>query len=176
MPKKDGTMTKRESEQLDKRIAELHNVFYKFTDYIGKKYHKTEQYCSSVRKLKNGKHKYYYKNHEVADFDSVIGYEAMELISNIIKKLPSIKEVRVDDDVHANSRLYLIPHETKTEYWGTTVMFVPQCTKTQNMFFLYPENLDNLISELKQIQKRQKADKKYQKIKRIQRKLKRLEK
>ena len=79
----------------------------------------------------------------------------MRKIEKFIKKNPDIIEVRCDDDVHAGSSLYLIPHENKKEYWGTTVLFVPQCTPDKNTFFLYPEHLDNLIKELQEIQKRQ---------------------
>ena len=92
------------------------------------------------------------------DFDitQMKGYKAITRIEKFIKKNKQIIPVMCDDSGHATSYFYLIPHKTKKEYWGTTALFVPQCSSEQNVFFLYPENLDELIKELQKLQKTEK--------------------
>ncbi len=83
------------------------------------------------------------------------GWKLIKSIERFAKKYPQIKQVGVDDDYNAGSGLFLIPHETKSEYWGTSVVYVPQCTGEEAIrFFLYPGHLNKLTEELQKIQKR----------------------
>lgn len=82
------------------------------------------------------------------------GYEFMCEIGKFAKKHPEIVECVVDDDAHAGSRIYLIPHKDNDSYWGTTCLYVPQCTGENPIrFFLYPEHLNELIAGLQAMKK-----------------------
>ncbi len=80
----------------------------------------------------------------------LFGYKVICKIEEYAKNNPEIKVVHCDDDVFASSILVLIPHPTM----GISIMFVPQCTNVQNMFFLYDKHYSELIrvlSEMKYI-------------------------
>lgn len=80
----------------------------------------------------------------------LIGYDAQCKIEKYAKDNPAIRILYCDDDVFASSILVLIPHPTM----GISIMFVPQCTNVQNMFFLYDKHYSELIrvlSEMKYI-------------------------
>jgi len=88
------------------------------------------------------------------------GYALMCRVEKWAEKFPTVKCIHCDDSVHAGSLMVLIPHETKEEYWGTTVVFIPQCTgEPPTSLFLYPNHHHNLISELINIRRRFKTRK-----------------
>lgn len=163
-------MTKKKVDPYKDPSMAIHKVWHQFTDELAKKYNKPARLCVGSKKLKNGKLKFIYKNDKELDLSKLTGYDVMTDIRNYIMKHKEIKMVAVDDDVFSGSQLLLIPHETKNKFMGTTVMFVPQCTTTQNVFFLYPDAVDNLIKELREIQKRQNKDSFWKKIKAARRK------
>lgn len=93
-------------------------------------------------------------------FDKVVGYRAMKRLDQFSKKHPGMISVGCDDNTHSGSSIYLIPHEAKNDYMGTTLLFVPQVSSDRNVLFFYPYELDNLICELQKLQKRQRSKKK----------------
>ena len=65
--------------------------------------------------------------------------------------------VRCDDAVHAGSDLILVEHcDHKTGYYfGTTIVYVPQCTgEPPTEFFLYLSHLKQLLTVLQTIKKK----------------------
>ena len=82
------------------------------------------------------------------------GYDFMKCIERFVKKVPEIEILRCDDSAQASSYLVLIPHQTKAEFHGTTVVYIPQCTsEPPTSFFLYPNHTKNLIKKLQKIEK-----------------------
>ena len=78
------------------------------------------------------------------------GWEAMQKMERFMKRFPQVVEVGVDDDYFASSSLYFIPHSTKTDYMGTSVVYIPQCTGEDPIaFFLYEGHAKNLADVLK---------------------------
>ena len=128
---------------------DVHHLWWKLCNYM-KKWYYTKERVFLFKTKKMGKRTY-----KFPDLSKAIGYDAICRMDKFVKKNPDVIDVRCDDSVHAGSDLYLIPHENKDEYWGTTVLFIPQCTNVQNEFFLYPNHLNKLIEELKKIQQRQ---------------------
>jgi hypothetical protein len=81
-----------------------------------------------------------------------VGYGLMGQIDKFIAKNPQIIECHVDDDYHAGSSIYLIPHEDQYKLWGVSCMYVPQCTGEKPIrFFLYPGHLNGLIEGLEKM-------------------------
>lgn len=66
------------------------------------------------------------------------GYPLMQKLERFAMAHPEVTLLRCDDSWHAGSSIMLIPHETKTEYWGTTVVVAPQCKGKPEEIFLYP--------------------------------------
>jgi len=96
-----------------------------------KLYHK---YCREVGRLKESDR---------------TGYEFMEWMQCFSKRNPAVLRVGVDDDCHAGSDVYLIPHESRYELWGVTVLYIPQCTGEKPIrFFLYPNHLRAMMKAL----------------------------
>ena len=106
----------------------IHKLYHSFCDHLGKKYFNLEPRLTP--KLQPTK--LLYKHFEPKKF---VGHEASAWAEKFIKKNPEILIVSCDDDYHCSSDIYLIPHEDKKGYWGTTIMFVPQCCDIQNTFF-----------------------------------------
>jgi hypothetical protein len=67
------------------------------------------------------------------------GYKMMKQVEKFAKKHPEVILLSCDDSYHAGSMIVLIPHRSKEEYWGTTVVSIPQCTGEPPLeMFLYP--------------------------------------
>jgi hypothetical protein len=69
------------------------------------------------------------------------GYELMKRIEEFAKKHPELVLLSCDDSWYTSSMIVLIPHriDIDIEYWGTTVVIVPQCTGEPPLeMFLYP--------------------------------------
>jgi len=127
----------------------IHYIWHQFLDHMKKKFYTL---VPGIKKdLTQSKRKY-----KETDFSKVKGYEAMCHVARFANKHPEVKIVGVDDNWHASSDLVLIPHESADEYWGTSVVYLSQCSPDTNCFFLYPEHLDMLIEELLKIQQKQK--------------------
>lgn len=101
---------------------------------------------------KNKKHihtVYHYVQDQLDKNKDKTGADLFDVLDKCIKKYPEIVEVRVDDDYHCGSSVYLIPHEDKYHLWGTTVLYIPQCTGEKPIrFFLYPSHLKGMIESL----------------------------
>lgn len=84
------------------------------------------------------------------------GYELMKRVEKYVKTHPEILVAGVDDDYFASSDLVLIPHndEETNRYFGTSVLYVPQCTGEDPVrFFLYPDHARNLVDALETLSK-----------------------
>lgn len=88
------------------------------------------------------------------------GYDLICKLQRFMKTHPDVLNARVDDDSHSGSDLFFIPHTYNSpklgkEYWGTSVVYVPQNAGDPASFFLYPSHLNALILLLKQLQKKE---------------------
>lgn len=84
------------------------------------------------------------------------GYELMCRIEKYAEKHPELEVVTVDDDHFASSLLVLLPHHDKKtgSYFGTSVIYVPQCTGEDPIrFFLYPGHAHGLLGALGKLRK-----------------------
>lgn len=67
------------------------------------------------------------------------GYQMMRRMEAFAKKHPEVVLCSCDDSFHAGSMVAFIPHRAPTEYWGTTVVIIPQCTNEPALeMFFYP--------------------------------------
>lgn len=85
-------------------------------------------------------------------------YEGMEMLDRMerfAKKNPQVTLLRCDDSFHCSSNIALIPHENRKEYWGTTVVIMPQCHGHPEEIFLYPNHAIELHKALGKIVKKQ---------------------
>lgn len=118
----------------EKDECEIHRIWWAFQAYMKKWY--------APDKL-----------HGVYDFDvnKMVGYDAIERVEEYVKDHTEIKLVRCGDSTHSCSLLVLIPHRDGENYWGTTVIYVPQHGGYNNEFFLYPEVSDRLKKALEEV-------------------------
>jgi hypothetical protein len=138
-------------DRMFKRGEEIHRIYHKFSKWLVNTFGKDLKSKRKVKfTLQDGKKKVFY----VTDYNEyelekrISGYDAIVKIENYVKRsCPEIKIVGCDDSVHAGSILLLIPHPD----FGITVMFVPQCTTTQNKFFLYGNHFKMLQEELEKM-------------------------
>jgi len=85
------------------------------------------------------------------------GWEMMERVWDFAEKHRDVVVLRCDDDKHTSSMLVLIPHRRRSEWFGLTVVFVPQCTgEDPTCFFLYPCHLSTLVKCLNRFEAIQK--------------------
>jgi len=73
----------------------------------------------------------------------VFGYKLMKFMEDTVNNDVFLRNhvtvAYVDDDSHASSVVFLVPHYTNYRYMGTSVWYVPQCTGEEDIrFFLYP--------------------------------------
>lgn len=146
---------KKPYEDSIKRMREhsemIHRTWHKFNKWLRKTFGSDLYQPPIKNKFKiNGKT----KTIKTYPFDKMefqkrlCGYEVIERVERYVKKqCPEIKIVNCDDDHHAGSILLLIPHPEH----GITIMFIPQCTYTQNVFFLYDNHHKKLIEELEKM-------------------------
>jgi hypothetical protein len=138
----------KEFEQMMKEVDSIHKVWHALTKHLAKWYYALN--LGWKNDLTPSKRKY-----KEVDFSKVKGYQAMKRMDLFIRAHPEIIEVSCDDHHFSSSSLYLIPHETKKKFMGTSVLYISQNAPEQNVFFLYPSHLDGLIEELQKIQKRE---------------------
>ncbi len=75
------------------------------------------------------------------------GYKFMVAVEQFARHNLSVVLCQCDDSAHTGSLIVLIPHETEDEYWGTTVVTIPQHDEPSEMF-LYPHHLKGVLSAL----------------------------
>jgi hypothetical protein len=138
-------------DRMFKRGKEIHRIYHKFSKWLVNTFGKDLKTKRKVKfTLQDGKKKTFtvidYNDRELEK--RISGYETIVKIEKYVKRsCPEIKIVGCDDAVHAGSILLLIPHPD----FGITVMFVPQCTMTQNKFFLYGNHFKMLQEELEKM-------------------------
>ncbi len=84
---------------------------------------------------------------------NLLGYELMNAVEAWAEKFPTVTIISCDDDFHMGSILVFIPHEDGKDYWGTTVVFIPQNRDKPSRFFLYPGNAEEMLKVLRKIVK-----------------------
>jgi hypothetical protein len=67
------------------------------------------------------------------------GYEMMTKMRAFAKRHPEVQLCGCDDSSHCGSMMAFIPHRSDREYWGTTVVVIPQYGRVEEVFF-YPEH------------------------------------
>jgi len=120
-------MSEREEEEMAE-LEELHGPYWRFQEHMKQWYHD-----------------------ERGEFDptQLIGYECQERIEEYAKThKDEIVIIYCDDNYYTLSILVLIPHKSKKEYWGTTVIFVPQCSGIRNELFLCADSHVDLYQAL----------------------------
>lgn len=77
------------------------------------------------------------------------GYALMEAIEKWAVGYPDeVKIVGVDDDVHSGSILVLVEHKSPSQYFGVTMVSVPQNSGPPCIMFMYPEHQKGLMGVL----------------------------
>lgn len=124
--------------------TDVHYVYHKFL----KKFTKI---IRTGKSRKIGGKQYYFTKEEWR----WTGYAMMRKVAEWAKQFPDYIEItRCDDDWHAGSDLVLIQHKDKKGYFGTTIVYIPQCTGEKPIrFFLYECHRKNLIKALQNIKK-----------------------
>lgn len=83
-----------------------------------------------------------------------VGYDFMLAVEEWAKRFPDdVVIVRCDDSYHTCSDLVLISHQDGRQYWGTTVLFLPQ-NGFPSQFFLYEPNRKDLIKALTELRRK----------------------
>ena len=145
---------KKTKNDIDWDCGGIHKLWHAFSDHMTKKF-----YQLGTRAIwKNNNIAQTKRKYRQWDARKIIGWDAICHANKFTKEHSDIITVRCDDSYHAGSDIFLIPHEGKKEYWGTTVMFIPQCCDEQGVFFLYPEHLDDLVDALLKLQKKQRKN------------------
>lgn len=87
--------------------------------------------------------------------EQVSNCEASAIMQDVCTKEPDVLCVNCDDDLHMSSEIYFVPHETKDEFMGYSMLIVPQCDIKCTTMFLYPghiyelkEAIDKMIETL----------------------------
>ncbi|WP_421977120.1 hypothetical protein [Roseivirga seohaensis] len=131
------TVTIKELQNIFDEAEKIHRISTKFWNWVFKKYGKG---------LKGGKLRS--SDYFLELSKRMVGWEVIEAIEKFVEKeCPEVKIVWVDDQVHSSSILVLIPHPKM----GVTILFVPQNTRTNNFFFMYPIHVNNLMEALNEL-------------------------
>lgn len=142
-----GKITKTD-KSLIKSIEKVHQVWHKFSNWMiktyGKDLHGKWKYFPVPKNSKAKKIRYRsFNDYELSK--RIVGHEVINKVSKYIRTYcPEIKIVPCDDSDYSSSCILLIPHPKH----GITIMFIPQCSKIQNQFFLYDSHYDVLMKEL----------------------------
>lgn len=149
-------MKKSKSSEIDvwiKEAGSVHVLWHGLCDYLKRWYH--TKHHGHKKDFTPSKRWY-----RLVDFTKVANYRAAQRILNFTKRNPEVVDVRCDDNTFSGSHIFLVPHCSKKDFMGTTMIFVPQNAREQNVMFLYPCHLDNLIKELQKMQKLEKKRRK----------------
>jgi hypothetical protein len=138
-------------ENINKIMCETHKTWHKFTKWLGKTFGEdlVEDVVWEIP-LGNGKKKTikYKSLNELELSKRLVGYRVLEKVEKYVgRHCKDIRVVRCDDSVYSGSSLILIPHPKH----GITILFIPQCTKIQNQFFLYEDHYKNLMKALREM-------------------------
>jgi hypothetical protein len=80
------------------------------------------------------------------------GYDFIKKIEKHVEKVPTMEVVRCDDGHHAGSRILVVHHELPDYYWGTSFLYVPQCTGEPPVeFFFYENHAQGFLAVMKKI-------------------------
>lgn len=151
---KDAKGFFKEFNRHEKEIDRAYKLYFDFIAYLKKKYWvKKKLSCGTdvtITTDKNGKKvkktKIRYKLCKIFDESKLFGKEAVQYIEVFIKENPGIITVTCNDNFHASSKLFIIPHLGK-EFHGTRVMFVPRVAEGRTIL-LSSENISSLIDAL----------------------------
>lgn len=85
----------------------------------------------------------------------VRGYEMMCELDEFCAEFPDHTHVaRIDDSYHSGSRLLFIEQRNEKEYWGTSVVVIPQCSGEAPLsFFMYPNHFQSVLQAMAAIQR-----------------------
>ena len=144
-------MKKKKIKEMVEESNRIHKIWHSFCTYMEKEYYTLEHRLKKNRGKTRRKYKQFAPK-------KLFGYEAMCRAKKFTEKHPEILTVDCDDNWSASSDIFLIPHEGDKGYWGTTMLFMPQCTDEQNIICLYPGHLNSLIKSLQELQKRQRKN------------------
>jgi len=75
----------------------------------------------------------------------VKGWALMKKARLFVRNHPECLLTTCDDNLHCSSSILLIPHESETEFWGTTAVIIPQCGEPTIVFF-YPRCMTDLLN------------------------------
>lgn len=130
-------MSKKKMGKLDNKVSKIHRIHNDFMN-------KFQKYRPKKTKYEPDHHGYVWR---------WIGYDLMERVKKWAKKhRKHVEIVHCDDDLFASSDLVIIQNKWRKEYFGTTVIYIPQCTTELPIkFFLYPHHQRNLIKALQKI-------------------------
>ena len=92
------------------------------------------------------------------------GFQMMTRMRIFAKKHPDIVLCGCDDSGHCGSLIAFIPHRTEREFWGTTVVTIPQFGRVEELFF-YPGHAIAVEKALAVFNKEWRAKNKAQKAK-----------
>jgi len=81
------------------------------------------------------------------------GWDLIERIERWMKKWPGrVENYRCDDSYHASSDIYVFHHELRDYYWGTTFVYVPQCSGDPPAeWFFYDNHAKAFLKLLKSV-------------------------
>jgi hypothetical protein len=80
------------------------------------------------------------------------GWDFIKRIERYIESVSSMELLRCDDSVHAGSRILVVHHELPDYYWGTSFLYIPQCTgEPPTEFFFYDNHARGFLSVMKKI-------------------------
>jgi len=101
-------------------------------------------YDERENKLENELNRVYFQFVRRIFNEKLSGYEAMQVAEELCKKYPKRTQyVHCDDSSCMNSALVLIDHCNSVEYWGTTLLILPQ-DGVPSEVFLYPSDMGPL--------------------------------
>jgi hypothetical protein len=83
------------------------------------------------------------------------GYKLMVAAEKFAKENPTCWLASCDDNTSCSSSILFIPHESKEEYWGTTVVIIPQYGKPL-VIFLYEHDAQSCFKAIQSILKKHK--------------------
>ncbi len=105
-------------------IGEIHHIWWIF-----------DRWCT--RKYGNNYH------------SRLTGMDCVSAIRKFASRNKEVKIQKVDDNDHGDKSIWvLIPHPTM----GVTIITVPEKSDQQNIYFLYPNRINQLIKKLMHLQ------------------------
>lgn len=141
------------------RCSKCHEVKTRSMNAAEKYFNKRSNIVEGIKNKHDNIHEIYHdflkKCIEYKDSSGAIlfGYELICHIEKWAKKFPTVDIISCDDDYHMGSIIVVIPHENSEEYWGTSLVFIPQNHKQPATIFLYPGHAQEMLNVLKKVVK-----------------------